>query len=118
MLCSLWPQDAQLKLALVQSITEVSRAIQAVGNCSGFELSLKSQAMQTLLVSARSRGGGTGEFWAAPSDCFPKGMGRSLGFVRAPGAVCGAGGALECWCRVAVAGEQGPSCGAFGDPWG
>ncbi|XP_075581329.1 maestro heat-like repeat-containing protein family member 2B [Pelecanus crispus] len=42
-------RDLQLKLALVQSITEVSCAIQAVGNCSNFELSSKQEATQTLL---------------------------------------------------------------------
>ncbi|XP_072703741.1 maestro heat-like repeat-containing protein family member 2B [Ciconia boyciana] len=47
--CSLWPQDLQLKLALVQSITEVSCAIQAVGDCGSFELSLKQEVTQTLL---------------------------------------------------------------------
>ncbi|XP_076212542.1 maestro heat-like repeat-containing protein family member 2B [Aptenodytes patagonicus] len=47
--CSLWPQDLQLKLALVQSVTEVSSAIQAVGDCGSFELSLKQEATQTLL---------------------------------------------------------------------
>ncbi|KAM9610599.1 maestro heat-like repeat-containing protein family member 2A [Morphnus guianensis] len=48
-LCSLWPQDLQLKLALVQSIAEVSCAIQAVGDCGSFELSLKQEATRTLL---------------------------------------------------------------------
>ena len=72
MLCSLWPQDLQLKLALVQSIIEVSCAIQAVGDCGSFELSLKQEAMWTLLVSARSWGSHTGEFWAAPSGWFPQ----------------------------------------------
>ncbi|XP_072731086.1 maestro heat-like repeat-containing protein family member 2B [Ciconia boyciana] len=42
-------RDLQLKLALVQSVTEVSSAIQAVGDCGSFELSLKQEAMQTLL---------------------------------------------------------------------
>ncbi|XP_059691036.1 maestro heat-like repeat-containing protein family member 2B [Gavia stellata] len=42
-------RDLQLKLALVQSITEVSCAIQAVGNCGSFELSLKQEATWTLL---------------------------------------------------------------------
>ncbi|XP_059685558.1 maestro heat-like repeat-containing protein family member 2B, partial [Gavia stellata] len=42
-------RDLQLKLALVQSITEVSCAIQAVGDCGSFELSLKREAMWTLL---------------------------------------------------------------------
>ncbi|XP_075580917.1 maestro heat-like repeat-containing protein family member 2B [Pelecanus crispus] len=42
-------RDLQLKLALVQSITEVSCAIQAVGDCSNFELSSKQEATQTLL---------------------------------------------------------------------
>ncbi|XP_074878174.1 maestro heat-like repeat-containing protein family member 2B [Buteo buteo] len=42
-------RDLQLKLALVQSITEVSCAIQAVGDCGSFELSLKQEAMRTLL---------------------------------------------------------------------
>ncbi|XP_064330764.1 maestro heat-like repeat-containing protein family member 2B [Phalacrocorax carbo] len=40
---------SQLKLALVQSITEVSCAIQAVGDCGSFELSLKQEATRTLL---------------------------------------------------------------------
>lgn len=71
-LCSLWPQDLQLKLALVQSITEVSCAIQAVGDCGSFELSLKQEATRTLLVSARSWGSPTGEFWAVPSGWFPQ----------------------------------------------
>uniref|UniRef100_A0A672UAS1 Uncharacterized protein n=1 Tax=Strigops habroptila TaxID=2489341 RepID=A0A672UAS1_STRHB len=39
----------QLKLAVVQSITEVCCAIQAVGNCGSFKLSLKQEAMRTLL---------------------------------------------------------------------
>ena len=72
MLCSLWPQASQLKLALVQSITEVSCAIQAVGDCGSFELSLKQEATRTLLVSAHSWGSRTGQFWAAPSDWFPQ----------------------------------------------
>ncbi|KAM9264313.1 maestro heat-like repeat-containing protein family member 2B [Morus bassanus] len=42
-------RDLQLKLALVQSITQVSCAIQAVGDCGSFELSLKQEAMRTLL---------------------------------------------------------------------
>ncbi|XP_040977781.1 maestro heat-like repeat-containing protein family member 2B [Aquila chrysaetos chrysaetos] len=42
-------RDLQLKLALVQSITEVSCAIQAVGDCGSFELSLKQEATWTLL---------------------------------------------------------------------
>ncbi|KAM6033066.1 maestro heat-like repeat-containing protein family member 2B [Theristicus caerulescens] len=42
-------RDLQLKLALVQSITEVSCAIQAVGDGGSFELSLKQEAMRTLL---------------------------------------------------------------------
>ncbi|XP_074995168.1 maestro heat-like repeat-containing protein family member 2B [Calonectris borealis] len=42
-------RNLQLKLALVQSITEVSCAIQAVGNCGSFELSLKQEATWTLL---------------------------------------------------------------------
>ncbi|XP_026719765.1 maestro heat-like repeat-containing protein family member 2B [Athene cunicularia] len=42
-------RDSPLKLALVESITEVSCAIQAVGKCESFELSLKQEAMQTLL---------------------------------------------------------------------
>lgn len=66
MLCSFWPQDLQLKLALVQSITEVSSAIRAVGDCGSFELSLKQEVTRTLLVSACGRGSHTGEFWAVP----------------------------------------------------
>ncbi|XP_072703742.1 maestro heat-like repeat-containing protein family member 2B [Ciconia boyciana] len=42
-------RDLQLKLALVQSITEVSCAIQAVGDCGSFELSLKQEVTRTLL---------------------------------------------------------------------
>ncbi|XP_076214435.1 maestro heat-like repeat-containing protein family member 2B [Aptenodytes patagonicus] len=42
-------RDLQLKLALVQSITEVSSAIRAVGDCGSFELSLKQEATRTLL---------------------------------------------------------------------
>ncbi|XP_050770644.1 maestro heat-like repeat-containing protein family member 2B [Gymnogyps californianus] len=42
-------RDLHLKLALVQSITEVSCAIQAVGDCGSFELSLKQEATRTLL---------------------------------------------------------------------
>ncbi|KAM6038320.1 maestro heat-like repeat-containing protein family member 2B [Chlamydotis macqueenii] len=42
-------KECQLKLALVESITEVSCAIQAVGDCGSFELSLKQEAMWTLL---------------------------------------------------------------------
>ncbi|KAM9612322.1 maestro heat-like repeat-containing protein family member 1 [Morphnus guianensis] len=42
-------RDLQLKLALVQSIAEVSCAIQAVGDCGSFELSLKQEATRTLL---------------------------------------------------------------------
>ncbi|XP_040977778.1 maestro heat-like repeat-containing protein family member 2B [Aquila chrysaetos chrysaetos] len=42
-------RDLQLKLALVQSVTEVSCAIQAVGDCGSFELSLKQEATRTLL---------------------------------------------------------------------
>ena len=92
-LFSLWLQDLVLKMALVESITEVSCAIQAVGVCGSFELSLKQEAMQTLLVSARSRGGHAGEFWAAPSDCWgsacpglaaepvPGGSGRAVAYL-------------------------------------
>ncbi|KAM9612122.1 uncharacterized protein ACIBXB_000368 [Morphnus guianensis] len=65
-------RDLQLKLALVQSIAEVSCAIQAVGDCGSFELSLKQEATRTLLVSVRSWSRHTGEFWAAPSDWFPQ----------------------------------------------
>ncbi|XP_052655740.1 maestro heat-like repeat-containing protein family member 2B [Harpia harpyja] len=43
-------RDLQLKLALVQSIAEVSCAIQAVGDCGSFELSLKQEATRTLLA--------------------------------------------------------------------
>ncbi|KAM6106976.1 maestro heat-like repeat-containing protein family member 2B [Phoenicopterus ruber ruber] len=42
-------RDLQLKLALVQSITEVSCAIQAVGDCGSFELSVKQGVTRTLL---------------------------------------------------------------------
>ncbi|KAM6225550.1 maestro heat-like repeat-containing protein family member 2B [Spheniscus humboldti] len=42
-------RDLQLKLALVQSITEVTCAIQAVDDCGSFELSLKQEATRTLL---------------------------------------------------------------------
>ncbi|XP_049666562.1 maestro heat-like repeat-containing protein family member 2B [Accipiter gentilis] len=42
-------RDLQLKLALVQSIAEVSCAIQAVGDCGSFELSSKQEATRTLL---------------------------------------------------------------------
>ncbi|KAK4806689.1 hypothetical protein QYF61_027690 [Mycteria americana] len=42
-------RDLQLKLALAQSITEVSCAIQAVGDCGSFELSLKQEVTWTLL---------------------------------------------------------------------
>ncbi|KAM6234891.1 maestro heat-like repeat-containing protein family member 2B [Spheniscus humboldti] len=42
-------RDLQLKLALVQSVTEVSSAILAVGDCGSFELSLKQEATRTLL---------------------------------------------------------------------
>lgn len=82
-LCSLCPQEMQLKLALVQSVTEVSSAIQTVGDAGSFELSSKQEVTQTLLVSACSRDSHTGELWAALS---PDGR-WSLGFTRAPGAV-------------------------------
>ncbi|KAK4817743.1 hypothetical protein QYF61_026966 [Mycteria americana] len=62
-------RDLQLKLALVQSVTEVSSAIQAVGDCGSFELSLKHEATQTLLVSARSWGG----FGLRHEAAFPRG---------------------------------------------
>ncbi|KAM6290353.1 maestro heat-like repeat-containing protein family member 2B [Porphyrio hochstetteri] len=42
-------RDTQLKLALVQSITQVSSAIQAVGDCGSFELSSRKEATQILL---------------------------------------------------------------------
>ena len=72
-LCSLWPQDLQLKLALVQSVTEVSCAIQAVGDCGSFELSLKQEATRTLLVSARSWGSPQGSFGLCHQTGFPRG---------------------------------------------
>ncbi|XP_075287185.1 maestro heat-like repeat-containing protein family member 2B [Opisthocomus hoazin] len=48
-LCGARERDWQLKLALVQSVTEVSSAIQAVGDCGSFELGLKQKVMWTLL---------------------------------------------------------------------
>ncbi|XP_065486175.1 maestro heat-like repeat-containing protein family member 2B isoform X1 [Caloenas nicobarica] len=42
-------REMQLKLTLVQSVTEVSSAIQAVGDAGSFELSLKQEVTQTLL---------------------------------------------------------------------
>ncbi|KAK2518876.1 hypothetical protein Q9233_012281 [Columba guinea] len=42
-------REMQLKLALVQSVTEVSSAIQTVGDAGSFELSLKQEVTQTLL---------------------------------------------------------------------
>jgi len=66
------PQDWQLNLALVQSITEVCCAIQAVGNCGSFELSLKQKTTRTLLVSAYSWDSHTGKFQAVPSGWSPQ----------------------------------------------
>ncbi|XP_068812449.1 maestro heat-like repeat-containing protein family member 2B [Struthio camelus] len=42
-------QDAQLRLSLVQSVTEISLAIGAVGACPRFELCRKRELLQTLL---------------------------------------------------------------------
>ncbi|KAK2527222.1 hypothetical protein Q9966_010442 [Columba livia] len=42
-------REMQLKLALVQSVTEVSSAIQTVGDAGSFELSSKQEVTQTLL---------------------------------------------------------------------
>ncbi|KAK2518873.1 hypothetical protein Q9233_012278 [Columba guinea] len=42
-------KEMQLKLALVQSVTEVSSAIQTVGDAGSFELSSKQEVTQTLL---------------------------------------------------------------------
>ncbi|KAK2518864.1 hypothetical protein Q9233_012269 [Columba guinea] len=42
-------KEMQLKLALVQSVTEVSSAIQTVGDPGSFELSSKQEVTQTLL---------------------------------------------------------------------
>ncbi|XP_064366743.1 maestro heat-like repeat-containing protein family member 2B, partial [Dromaius novaehollandiae] len=42
-------QDAQLKLSLVQSVTEISLAIQAAGAGPRFELCCKRELLQTLL---------------------------------------------------------------------
>ncbi|KAM8807406.1 maestro heat-like repeat-containing protein family member 2B [Eudromia elegans] len=42
-------QDAQLKLSLVQSVTEISAAIQAAGPSPSFELCRKRELLQTLL---------------------------------------------------------------------
>ncbi|XP_068792625.1 maestro heat-like repeat-containing protein family member 2B [Struthio camelus] len=42
-------QDAQLRLSLVQSVTEISLAIGAVGACPRFELRRKRELLQTLL---------------------------------------------------------------------
>jgi len=97
-LCSLCPQDWQLKLALVQSVTEVSSAIQAVGDCGSFELGLKQKVMWTLLVSVCSWGSETGEFGAAPCSAFPRGT-----------MVCRLGG--SCWSCV-------PSWWGPWVPWG
>ncbi|XP_075287195.1 maestro heat-like repeat-containing protein family member 2B [Opisthocomus hoazin] len=61
-LCGARERDWQLKLALVQSITEVSSAIQAVGDCGSFELGLKQKVMWTLLqAEATSEPGGQSE---------------------------------------------------------
>lgn len=61
-----YPQGSQLNLALVQSITEVSCAIQAVGDCPSFGLFSKQEALRTLLVSTQSQGHSTGEIWGVP----------------------------------------------------
>ncbi|KAK2546195.1 hypothetical protein Q9966_000404 [Columba livia] len=42
-------RETQLKLVLVQSVAEVSSAIQAVGDAGSFELSSKQEVTQTLL---------------------------------------------------------------------
>ncbi|XP_068812446.1 maestro heat-like repeat-containing protein family member 1 [Struthio camelus] len=63
-------QDAQLKLSLVQSVTEISLAIGAVGACPRFELCRKRELLQTLLVSARSQGRRAEELWALPWGGF------------------------------------------------
>lgn len=63
---SLGPQNLQKNLALVQSITEVGRAIQAVGNFSSFDPVLQHKLLLILQVSAQSQGCLAGEFWAMP----------------------------------------------------
>ena len=52
MFFSLGPQDLQNKLALVQSITDLSSAFQAVGDSACFNLSLKGKLLEILMVSA------------------------------------------------------------------
>ncbi|XP_074930909.1 maestro heat-like repeat-containing protein family member 2B [Phalacrocorax aristotelis] len=70
----------QLKLALVQSITEVSCAIQAVGDCGSFELSLKQEATRTLLGPSCGAFGGP---WGSVcpglvAEPVPRGGGRAV----------------------------------------
>jgi len=52
MFFSLGPQDLQNKLALVQSITDLSSAFQAVGDSACINLSLKGKLREILMVSA------------------------------------------------------------------
>ena len=52
MFFSLGPQDLQNKLVLVQSITDLSSAIHAVGASACFNTSLKGKLLEILMVSA------------------------------------------------------------------
>jgi len=52
MFLSLGPQDLQNNLALVQSITDFSSALQAVDDSACFNSSLKSKLLEILMVSA------------------------------------------------------------------
>ncbi|XP_052655736.1 maestro heat-like repeat-containing protein family member 2B [Harpia harpyja] len=86
-LCSLWPQDLQLKLALVQSIAEVSCAIQAVGDCGSFELSLKQEATRTLLAWIKRE----------PWDSLVYGVFQALEELRCLPEEGSPRGSLTCW---------------------
>ncbi|XP_068812471.1 maestro heat-like repeat-containing protein family member 2B [Struthio camelus] len=69
-------QDAQLRLSLVQSVTEISLAIGAVGACPRFELCRKRELLQTLLgagclgAGTWNRGRGAWDIWVLGSCCL------------------------------------------------
>lgn len=117
----------------MQSITDLSLAMWAVGSCPRFELCSKQELLQTLLVSAQSWGCHTGELWALPwggfaqrqwspevmcelpssPSCIPS---QQDTWVLALGAVAGEHGAsgrrgaaaLSCGTFVGAAGVAGP----------
>ncbi|KAK2527221.1 hypothetical protein Q9966_010441 [Columba livia] len=68
-------REMQLKLALVQSVTEVSSAIQTVGDAGSFELSSKQEVTQTLLDWIKEE----------PADSLVYGVFQALEELSGPG---------------------------------